>query len=740
MGEFWRIVRKILRRRSSIRERLLLLLLISSLLSALVFAGLSFYGIAFVQEDIAEMGEQLSKAGDAYTREYINKTSEDTIADLAMSKAEFIDHELSHMEHDVTILADALTWIHKHTSNYLPLSVFDSYNGKVPPAAPCIIYSPEARERGIETVRQEVELAANITGTMELMEKIYSDYFSYSATYFGSKSGFIIYSSVYMGDEYSPISDDPAFSYDPCVRPWYINAVNANSVVFSAPYITILSEEHNDVEVISCSAPYYDSEGIAGVASMDLATKELRQYIQNTDIGDKGINFIMNYDGRVIFSPVREGVLAETDKPQDLRKSEPAELAKAAYYMANGESGVLPVELDGEKYVLAFAPIPTMKWSLGMLVSQDELSSSLQESHDYFMGQMESFSEDLEYESLLLLQVALLAFSIMVVIMIFMSKELSDRFVRPIKQMADGVREITGGNLDKKLDITTGDEIENLANCFNSMTDELKVYIDNLSKATAEKEKAAVELSIASNIQMSALPQDFLSDYREFQIYATMDAAKGVGGDFYDFYLTDENQLVITIADVSGKGIPAALYMMRAKTALKNMVLRSKNTADFAEIMKMANQELCRENDEMMFVTVFMAKLDLTTGELVYVNGGHNAPLVRADGKFFYLKQPRKHMMLGINEAEMYEAHSLVMQRGDMVFLYTDGVTEAMNEAEEEYSEERLQETLNSRPQKDVREMLAAVRQDVRAYAGDAEQSDDITMLGLKFCGCPDDV
>ncbi|MBQ1416134.1 MAG: SpoIIE family protein phosphatase [Selenomonas sp.] len=622
MGDYWRMVRKIIRRRLSIRGRLLLLLLISSLLSALVFAGLSFYGVTFVQKDIADFGGQLSQEGAAYTQEYINKTSKETIADLARSKANFIDYELAHMEHDVTILADALTWIHKHPSNYLPASVLDPYKGKVPPAAPCIIYSPEVRKRGIETVRQEVELVANVTSTMVPMEKKYG-HFSYSATYFGSKSGFLICSSVFVGDKYSPISDDPAFSYDPCVRPWYQNAIKANRAVFSLPYLTILTAEHSDVEVISCSAPYYDAEGIAGVASLDIATKELRQYITNTAIGDKGINFIMNNDGKVIFSPVHEGVLAETDKQQDLRKSESAEFARAAYYMTNGESGVLPVELYGEKYMLAFAPLPTMKWSLGILVSQDELSSSLQESHNYFMGQMESFSDNLQRESILLLQMAVLAFFIMVVIMIFKSKALSDRFLNPIKQMADGVREIASGNLDKKLDITTGDEIEHLAICFNSMTDELKAYIDNLSKATAEREKAAAELSVARNIQLGALPQDFLTAYQEFQINAAMDAAKGVGGDFYDFYMTDENHLVITIADVSGKGIPAALYMMRAKTTLKNMVLRAKNAADFADCMKMANRELCRENEELMFVTAFMARLDLTTGDLVYVNGGH---------------------------------------------------------------------------------------------------------------------
>jgi len=363
------------------------------------------------------------------------------------------------------------------------------------------------------------------------------------------------------------------------------------------------------------------------------------------------------------------------------------------------------------------------------------MTSSLQETQNYFMGQMDNFKKNLQSEYLFLLKMALLALFIMIIVMFFMSERLSDRFVKPIKQMADGVREIASGNLDKKLEIKTGDEIEHLAVCFNAMTDELKAYIDNLSRVTAEKEKAAAELSVAKNIQMGALPQDFLTSRQEFQIYASMDAAKGVGGDFYDFYLTDENHLVITIADVSGKGIPAALFMMRAKTTLKNLVLMAKAPDDFAAVMMLANQELCRENEEMMFVTVFIAQLDLATGELIYVNGGHNPPLVQENGSFRYLRQKKKHAMLGVNEDEVYESHRLVLQQGEMIFLYTDGVTEAMNEAGGMYSEERLQETLNGQGEKNVREVLAVVRQDVGAYAGKAEQSDDITMLGLKFCG-----
>jgi sigma-B regulation protein RsbU (phosphoserine phosphatase) len=215
-----------------------------------------------------------------------------------------------------------------------------------------------------------------------------------------------------------------------------------------------------------------------------------------------------------------------------------------------------------------------------------------------------------------------------------------------------------------------------------------------------------------------------------------MDAAKAVGGDFYDFYMTDENHLVVTIADVSGKGVPAALYMMRAKTTLKNLVLMANQTDDVASLMMQANQELCRDNESMMFVTVFIAQLDLTTGELVYVNAGHNPPLVRQNGRFRYLVQKKKYTVFGVDEDATYQVNRLVLRPNDMIYLYTDGVTEAMDKNNNLYTEQRLQDALNRIDSNaSVQEILAEVRKDVYAHAEGAEQSDDITMLGVRFFG-----
>lgn len=296
------------------------------------------------------------------------------------------------------------------------------------------------------------------------------------------------------------------------------------------------------------------------------------------------------------------------------------------------------------------------------------------------------------------------------------------------------MREISGGNFDKKLEIKTGDEIEELANSFNAMTDDLKTYMANLEKVTAEEERIATELKVATNIQLSALPHDFPS-HEAFEIYATMHAAKEVGGDFYDFYMLDENHLMMTIADVSGKGVPAALFMMQGKTILKNLAMTMQSPDDLAAVMALANQQLCQGNDEMMFITVFVAMLDLKTGKLIYVNGGHNPPMLYRDAekKFNWLDM-EQNCVLGLMDEMDFEQQETQMNHGDIIYLYTDGVTEAMNKNREQYGEDRLENCLNETDHKcRLQALLDSVKESLAEHVQDAEQSDDITMLAVRL-------
>lgn len=398
--------------------------------------------------------------------------------------------------------------------------------------------------------------------------------------------------------------------------------------------------------------------------------------------------------------------------------------------------------------------------------ARDTKAHLLSQAEDFFSSLQELFWDNLLRTAVLIL--------VLLAALFFASRKVSDRFVRPILALTAGVREIAGGNLDKKLDVKTGDEIETLADSFNQMTDELKSYIDNLTKTTAEKERIETELSVAAHIQTGILPKSF-PVRSEFDLFASMQPAKEVGGDFHDFYFLDERHLMITVADVSDKGVPAALFMVAAKTLLKESALlfgaSEKLTVSgrqrhpvapptlsrpcltvgekaahpaltptlshpwLSEIVARTNDRLVEANEEGMFVTAFTGMLDVVTGEFVYVNAGHNPPLVRRNGDISFLPMA-KSPMLGVMKGMAFPAERLTLNPGDMLFLYTDGVTEAMNEKRELFSEERLYETLSSQPKEMTSsEILAAVKHAVEVHTDNADPSDDVTMLGLVYNG-----
>ena len=240
------------------------------------------------------------------------------------------------------------------------------------------------------------------------------------------------------------------------------------------------------------------------------------------------------------------------------------------------------------------------------------------------------------------------------------------------------------------------------------------------------------DLNIAKEIQMSILPKDFppFPDRKEFDLFASMNAAKSVGGDFYDFFLIDENHLGVVIADVSDKGIPAAIYMAISRTILRATALKGMMPE---ECLDYSNELLCKENISNMFVTVFYGILDLKSGEMVYSNGGHNPPMiVRKDGAV-EVTQGTKDIVLGVLDWKEFHTKSIHLTEGNTLFLFTDGVTEAMNVGKQLYGNDRLKQTLAQSVGKNAREIVEMVASDVKKFTEGAEQSDDITMLALTY-------
>lgn len=297
-----------------------------------------------------------------------------------------------------------------------------------------------------------------------------------------------------------------------------------------------------------------------------------------------------------------------------------------------------------------------------------------------------------------------------------------------ISKVNDSLSAISDGKLDTVVDVRSHVEFDELSDDINSTVNTLKKYI---SEAEA---RIDAELAFAKAIQHSALPSVFppYPNRKEFDISAAMHTAKEVGGDFYDFYFVDEDTLAFLVADVSGKGIPAAMFMMQSKTLLKSYAESGMSVED---VFTNANKKLCEGNDAGMFVTAWMGLLNTKTGLVTFANAGHNPPLVkRADGSFTYLKTRPGFVLAGM-EGIRYRKNEYQLEKGDVVYLYTDGITEAMNISNELYGEERLLDVLNNNSDNDTQKICNAVKTDVDLFVGEAPQFDDITMLCLKYNG-----
>jgi hypothetical protein len=298
--------------------------------------------------------------------------------------------------------------------------------------------------------------------------------------------------------------------------------------------------------------------------------------------------------------------------------------------------------------------------------------------------------------------------------------------VRKIQKVNSSLNQITEGNLEEVVNVRSNREFASLSDDINMTVDTLKRYI---AEAAARIDE---ELEFARIIQMSALPSIFppFPEHKELDIFASMNPAKEVGGDFYDFYLVNDNTLAFIIADVSGKGIPAAMFMMTSKTLIKSL---ANSGNDVESTINIANNKLCENNEADMFVTALMGFLDLKTGKLRYVGAGHNPPLVKhMGGRFEYLPKFKTPFLAGMEDYP-YKAREMQLEPGDIFYIYTDGVTEATDSHKEMFGELRLQIALDKNEWGSMEELCHSIKHDVDSFVGDAPQFDDITMVAVRW-------
>ncbi len=350
-----------------------------------------------------------------------------------------------------------------------------------------------------------------------------------------------------------------------------------------------------------------------------------------------------------------------------------------------------------------------------------------------------SMNEVMADREAFLLRLGAVLAAVTVVLILLLTFLFSRAVVRPINLLAAATGSFVsdkqkngGDSAISLLQIKTGDEIENLSASIRQMEQEINTYIADLTQVTAERERIGAELDVARNIQASMLPCIFppFPQREEFSIFAAMEPAKEVGGDFYDFFLVDDDHLALVMADVSGKGVPAAMFMVIAKTLLKNSAQTGLSPK---AVLEKVNNQLCENNDAEMFVTVWLGILEISTGRMLCANAGHEYPAIRRSGGQFELFRDKHGFVLAGMENAKYREYELNLAPGDALFVYTDGVAEATDAQNQLYGTDRMLSALNRSPEADCEGLLRTLRSDIDAFVGDAPQFDDITMLALEM-------
>ena len=445
---------------------------------------------------------------------------------------------------------------------------------------------------------------------------------------------------------------------------------------------------------------------------MDILISDLYRAIVEIDLGDDKTSYAFLVDNK--------GNIIDNENASDKTNSLSSEKGINSEVVNRILSGQTDVSLTDDRIYYAYTPIESNGWKFCVRMPESVILAPVRSVQRNIIFMMSLF---------------LAAFILITIIVTVVTRKFSKDLTNPIISLSHDVEEISGGNLDYRAKIYDNDEIGDLAKSFNAMAVSLKDYINNLASITAEKERISTELNVATQIQADMLPRIFpaFPERKEFDIYASMNPAKEVGGDFYDFFFIDDKHLALVMADVSGKGVPAALFMVISKTLIKTRALMGGTPS---EILYDVNNQLCEGNDAGLFVTVWLGILDIETGKITAANAGHEYPaLKRVDNTSFELLKDKHTPAVATIEEIRFKNYEIELNPGDVLFIYTDGVAEATNSSEELYGTDRMIKDLNKYTDSKIDELLINMKKEVDKFTGDAPQFDDITMLGLRYFG-----
>lgn len=502
--------------------------------------------------------------------------------------------------------------------------------------------------------------------------------------------------------------------YNYFIMDWYQIPAVLKQPYWSEPYY---DEGGANAMLSTYSTPFYvDKQGeriVGGIITIDISLEWLTEIVRSVKIFETGYAFLISGTGVYVTHPDFNLVNNHTIFTRAEELEEPG-LRTIGRDMINGVSALTSIDLKHMGYVWIYhTQLPSTRWSLGVVYPHNEMFAGLHK-----------------------LTITIILLSILGLVLLFLlTIRIINHQISPLAKFASSARGIASGNFKTELPQTgNSHEMKDLYNSFEYMKRELSSYIVNLQETTSAKEKIESELRIAKEIQMGMIPHIFppFPNLPEIDLYATLLSAKEVGGDLYDFFLLDDNRICFAIGDVSGKGIPASLFMAVTRTLLRSTADRDKSTA---EIVTSINSTLSLNNDSNMFVTFFLGILDIGKGELSYCNAGHNPPvLIRNNQEVSYFNIT-KAIPMGLFENYVYTEENIQVAPHDQIFLYTDGLTEAEDVDNKLFGDDLLLKVIGEHASASPRAMIEVVTRAVADHVKGHTQSDDLTMMSISYHG-----
>lgn len=704
----------------SISKKIVINTITFSMVTLILSTIISFSAIYLIRDSAVEgFGRLGTEASDISSTAMIDEI-EYNITRQALDKAKMADDKLDGYSDSISTAASFVTSLLSKPDEY-PLREVNF--AKVENAGKWtmqLLLSDESVSR--EAVTNEIRLLGNME---DIFKPIAMDKENVLTIYMGTEDGVMI---SYDRDSQLAAGEENHY-YNYKESGWYGLGRDSGKCGFSDTYW----DSYGRGLTITCVCPFYAPDGsFYGCVAMDILMADLNASMVSDGIVDPNLATMIDNSGNVIASGDVDPKAQETFNIFD--EDSKSYLKPIGEEIIAKDDGIITTGEGDDALYVAFATVDSTGWKLCIKSPVSNAIEPANQIKNSIDSNTNHVTSSVVQVVLNVIQSSLVLIGMLLIIVTIFTGRISKRISDPLKQLEEDVNGISKGNLDKRTSVHTDDEIGSLAGSFNQMADSLQQYISDLKEATAREEKIASELAVATDIQESMLPRnfdEFNAAHSEFNLYASMDPAKEVGGDFYDFFMIDDDHLGLVMADVSGKGVPAALFMVRAKTIIKN---RARSGGTPSEILAYANDQLLEGNDAELFVTVWMAIITVSTGEGIAANAGHEHPVLkRAEAEGFELVTYKHSPAVATMEGLRFREHEFVLHPGDTLLVYTDGLPEATNAHNELFDTDRILEVLNRTPDASPGEILKNLTDCVNEFVGEAPQFDDLTMLAIAW-------